>query len=152
MYIEYGDQHFDFNSGFDPNKFKIFVESIIIPLLKYNMLKTPNGDIIPTRDNEFVKKLTFGKNKGVSIYKLPFNMTEIDSDESTRLEYEKILNAFGDLRNITLHGGLNITDIFYLYNLIVHNDHFGRNSLTRLFEDLISSKDGEKLLVFKFNE
>jgi hypothetical protein len=152
MYIEYGGQRFDFNSGFDPNKFKIFVESIIIPLLKYNMLKTPNGDTIPTRDNEFVKKLTFGKHNGVSIYKLPFNMTEIDSDESTRLEYEKILNAFGDLRNITLHGGLNITDIFYLYNLIVHNDHFGRNSLTRLFEDLISSKDGEKLLVFKFNE
>jgi hypothetical protein len=79
-------------------------------------------------------------------------MSEIDSNPGIKQEYEKILQAFGELRNIHLEGGLTIVDVFYLYNLIVHKDHFGRNSLTRLFEDLISSKDGEKLLVFKFNE
>jgi hypothetical protein len=40
--------------------------------------------------------------------------------------------------------------LFYLYNLIVHKDGFGQNSLTRIFEDLVSGDDD--LLVNRYNE
>ena len=60
-------------------------------------------------------------------------MSEIDSNPGIKQEYEKVLKAFGELKNIRLEGGLTVVDVFYLYNLIVHKDHFGRNSLTRLF-------------------
>lgn len=141
----------DFDGSLSISKLKSFIETSIIPRLRNNKFII-NGQNIDTKSNEFVRRLTFGKHNGESIFKLPFNMSEIDSNPGIKQEYEKILQAFGELRNIHLEGGLTIVDVFYLYNLIVHKDHFGRNSLTRLFEDLISSKDGEKLLVFKFNE
>lgn len=141
----------DFDGNLSISKLKSFIETSIIPRLRNNKFII-NGQNIDTKSNEFVRRLTFGKHNGESIFKLPFNMSEIDSNPGIKQEYEKILQAFGELRNIHLEGGLTIVDVFYLYNLIVHKDHFGRNSLTRLFEDLISSKDGEKLLVFKFNE
>ena len=141
----------DFDGSLNISKLKSFIETSIIPRLRNNKFII-NGKNIDTKSNEFVRRLTFGKHNGESIFKLPFNMSEIDSNPGIKQEYEKILQAFGELRNIHLEGGLTVVDVFYLYNLIVHKDHFGRNSLTRLFEDLISSKDGEKLLVFKFNE
>lgn len=140
----------DFDGSLSISKLKSFIETSIIPRLRNNKFII-NGKNIDTKSNEFVRRLTFGKHNGESIFKLPFNMSEIDSNPGIKQEYEKILQAFGELRNIHLEGGLTVVDVFYLYNLIVHKDHFGRNSLTRLFEDLISSKDGEKLLVFKFN-
>jgi hypothetical protein len=101
----------------------------------------------------FVKHLTFGKDKdGNTIFRLPYNMSQIDKNPGIQLEYEKILRAFGELRYITLDNGLSVVDIFYLYNLLVHKDKFSRTALTRLFEDLIISEGGENLLVFKFNE
>lgn len=141
----------DFDGSLSISKLKSFIETSIIPRLRNNKFII-NDQNIDTKSNEFVRRLTFGKHNGESIFKLPFNMSEIDSNPGIKQEYEKILQAFGELRNIHLEGGLTVVDVFYLYNLIVHKDHFGRNSFTRLFEDLISSKDGEKLLVFKFNE
>jgi hypothetical protein len=128
-----------FDGSLNISKLKSFIETSIIPRLRNNKFII-NGKNIDTKSNEFVRRLTFGKHNGESIFKLPFNMSEIDSNPGIKQEYEKILQSFGELRNIHLEGGLTVVDVFYLYNLIVHKDHFGRNSLTRLFEDLISSK------------
>lgn len=151
VYLEAGDTRIDFDGSLNVQKLKSFIENSIISRLRRNMFKV-NGKTIDTRSSEFVRRLSPGKNKGESIFKLSFNMSEIDSNPGIKQEYEKVLKAFGELKNIRLEGGLTVVDVFYLYNLIVHKDHFGRNSLTRLFEDLISAEGGEQLLVFKFNE
>lgn len=142
-----------FDGGFDYKLFIKYIETELIPRLRNNGLVV-NSRTINTADNAFIKHLTFGKDRdGNTIFRLPYNMTQIDKNPGIQMEYEKILSAFGQLRGIILDSGLSIVDMFYLYNLIIHKDKINsRYSLTRLFEDLISSKDGEKLLVFKFNE
>lgn len=142
-----------FDGGFDYKLFIKYIETELIPRLRNNGLVV-NGRTINTADNAFIKHLTFGKDRdGNTIFRLPYNMTQIDKNPGIQMEYEKILSAFGQLRGIILDSGLSIVDMFYLYNLIIHNDKINsRYSLTRLFEDLIASDGGEQLLVFKFNE
>lgn len=142
-----------FDGGFDYKLFIKYIETELIPRLRNNGLVV-NGRTINTADNAFIKHLTFGKDRdGNTIFRLPYNMTQIDKNPGIQMEYEKILSAFGQLRGIILDSGLSIVDMFYLYNLIIHKDKINsRYSLTRLFEDLIASDGGEQLLVFKFNE
>ena len=141
-----------FDGGFDYKLFIKYIETELIPRLRNNLLIV-NGQTIETANNAFIKHLTFGKDRdGNTIFRLPYNMTQIDKNPGIQAEYEKILNAFGQLRGIILDNGLSVVDMFYLYNLIVHKDKFSRSALTRLFEDLIASDGGEQLLVFKFNE
>ena len=141
-----------FDGGFDYKLFIKYIETELIPRLRNNLLVV-NGQTIETANNAFIKHLTFGKDRdGNTIFRLPYNMSQIDKNPGIQVEYEKILNAFGQLRGIILDNGLSVVDMFYLYNLIVHKDKFSRSALTRLFEDLIASDGGEQLLVFKFNE
>ena len=141
-----------FDGGFDYKLFIKYIETELIPRLRNNLLVV-NGQTIETANNAFIKHLTFGKDRdGNTIFRLPYNMTQIDKNPGIQVEYEKILNAFGQLRGIILNNGLSVVDMFYLYNLIVHKDKFSRSAFTRLFEDLIASDGGEQLLVFKFNE
>lgn len=122
-------------------RFREYVENYVVPLLKQ---KLPN--------NRFISLLTFGLKKGIPFYKLPFNMTQIDNTQKTRSLYEEALYAFNNLSTIKVdETDMNLVDLFYLYNLIVNKDKFGPNSLTRIFEDLISTSGGENFLVYDFN-
>lgn len=122
------------------NKFRSYVENYAIPLLKDKL-----------KDNKFVQLLTFGLRQGVSFYKLPLNMVQVDNTQKTRALYEEALYAFNNLNKIKVSGiDMNLVDMFYLYNLIVNQDKFGPNSMTRIFEDLVSSGN-EDLLIYDFN-
>ena len=123
------------------DKFRKYVEDYAIPTLKE---KLPN--------NRFIALLTFGLRQNIPFYKLPFNMVQIDNTQKTRSLYEEALYAFNNLKTIKVEGvDMNLVDMFYLYNLIINQDKFGPNSLTRIFEDLISAAGNEKLLVYDFN-
>lgn len=123
------------------DKFRNYVETYAIPLLKEKL-----------SNNKFISLLTFGLKDGIPFYKLPFNMVQVDNTQKTRSLYEEALYAFNNLNNIKIEGiDMNIVDMFYLYNLIINKDKFGPNSLTRIFEDLISTAGNEKLLVYDFN-
>ncbi len=121
--------------------FKNTMDNYIIPMLK------KNSDF---SDNIFIKFLghaVVGDNKTNKIktyYRLPFNMMQIDASQKTQILYEKILKGFNDIAEKTYHGW-KIADLFYLYNLVTNKDSFGQNSLTRIFEDLITS--GNKSLL-----
>lgn len=118
-----------------------YVEEYAIPLLKEKLPK-----------NRFISLLTFGLRQNVPFYKLPFNMVQVDNTQKTRSLYEEALYTFNNLNNIKIDGiDMNLVDLFYLYNLIVNRDKFGPNSLTRIFEDLISAEGSERLLVSDFN-
>lgn len=122
------------------NKFRSYVENYAIPLLKDKL-----------KDNKFVQLLTFGLRQGVSFYKLPLNMVQVDNTQKTRALYEEALYAFNNLNKVKITGiDMNLVDMFYLYNLIVNQDKFGPNSMTRIFEDLVSSGN-EDLLIYDFN-
>lgn len=122
------------------NKFRSYVENYAIPLLKDKL-----------KDNKFVQLLTFGLRQGVPFYKLPLNMVQVDNTQKTRALYEEALYAFNNLNKIKVSGiDMNLVDMFYLYNLVVNQDKFGPNSMTRIFEDLVSSGN-EDLLIYDFN-
>ena len=122
------------------NKFRSYVENYAIPLLKDKL-----------KNNKFVQLLTFGLRQGVPFYKLPLNMVQVDNTQKTRALYEEALYAFNNLNKVKITGiDMNLVDMFYLYNLVVNQDKFGPNSITRIFEDLVSSGN-EDLLIYDFN-
>lgn len=129
----------------DIDNFRKYIEDFVIPKLK---------EYLP--DNKFINSLTFGLKNGIPFYKLPFNMIQIDNTPHTRHMYEECLYDFNKLKNIVIPEinesvSMNLIDIYYLYNLIVNQDKFGPNSLTRIFEDLIATAEGSSLLVYDFN-
>lgn len=122
------------------NKFRSYVENYAIPLLKDKL-----------KNNKFVQLLTFGLRQGVPFYKLPLNMVQVDNTQKTRALYEEALYAFNNLNKVKITGiDMNLVDMFYLYNLVVNQDKFSPNSMTRIFEDLVSSGN-EDLLIYDFN-
>lgn len=122
------------------NKFRSYVENYAIPLLKDKL-----------KNNKFVQLLTFGLRQGVPFYKLPLNMVQVDNTQKTRALYEEALYAFNNLNKVKITGiDMNLVDMFYLYNLVVNQDKFGPNSMTRIFEDLVSSGNKD-LLIYDFN-
>lgn len=122
------------------NKFRSYVENYAIPLLKDKL-----------KNNKFVQLLTFGLRQGVPFYKLPLNMVQVDNTQKIRALYEEALYAFNNLNKVKITGiDMNLVDMFYLYNLVVNQDKFGPNSMTRIFEDLVSSGN-EDLLIYDFN-
>ena len=128
--------------------FKIYMEQYLIPALKQKYGKHS------ANRNAFIESLQLGamENHDGTIskyYKLPISMMNIDANASIEAQYNNFLNAFNDIAGYTVNGW-KIGDLFYLYNLIVHKDGFGQNSLTRIFEDLVSGDDD--LLVNRYNE
>lgn len=139
--------------------FKKVMDSYIIPMLK-------NPELFPdikidgmTRysNNEFIKSLSRGvigdsrSGRVKSYWRIgQLNMMQIDASQKTQIDYEKILTDFNRIKDDVINGW-RIADLFYLYNLITNKDTFGRSSMTRLFEDLVSAGD-KSLLVNKFYE
>jgi hypothetical protein len=74
----------------------------------------------------------------------------IDASPNTKLLFANILADFDSISNQSVYG-MKIGDIFYLYNLIVNKDGYGKSSLTRLFENTINSDDTNSL-AYRFNE
>lgn len=110
---------------------KHIIESVIIPYLKTTE---------PFKNNKFVQDLNASADKnGTIIFALPIQMMEADKDETTRNLYMEYLTGFNELSRYSI-GGINLGDMFFLYNLIVNKNSFGQKALTRIFEDLIDSK------------
>ena len=103
------------------------------------------------RTNAFISSLSRSSNDNrltgeqQSFYKLPLNMMTIDQNTADKAIYENILKGFNDIANDSF-GGMKIADIFFIYNSIVNKDSFGQTSMTRLFEDLVDSKNGSTLV------
>lgn len=126
----------------DIEKLRNYIEQFAIPKLKQEL-----------NDNKFIQQLTFGLKNGRAFYKLPLNMIQIDNTQKTRTAYEEILTEFNKLKEVRINDiDMNLVDLFYLYNLIVNDDKFGPNSLTRLFEDFLVTDSEHTLLLWDFND
>lgn len=125
--------------------FKRLVEESIIPYLKSNFRYGSNAfvsNLIPYANVNFDRVITG--------WKLPLDMMNIDASPNTKLLFANILADFDAISNQT-EFGMKLGDIFYLYNLVVNKDGYGRSSLTRLFENTINS-DNTESLAYRFNE
>lgn len=116
---------------------KHIIESTIIPYLKSSE---------QFKDNKFVRDLNASADRnGTIIFALPIQMMEADKDETTRNLYMEYLTGFNELSRHNI-GGMNLGDMFFLYNLIVNKNSFGQKALTRIFEDLIDSKSTPEII------
>lgn len=121
---------------------KHIIESVIIPYLKTTE---------PFKNNKFVQDLNASADKnGIIVFALPIQMMEADKDETTRNLYMEYLTGFNELSRYSI-GGMNLGDIFFLYNLITNKNSFGQKALTRIFEDLIDSKSTPEIISKYYN-
>ena len=126
--------------------FKRFVEDVVIPHLKTNILLAGNNTFI----QNLIPYANISGDRVITGWKLPLDMMNIDASPNTKLLFANILSDFDLIANQSVFG-MKIGDIFYLYNLIVNKDGYGRSSLTRLFENTINSGDTNSL-AYKFND
>lgn len=116
---------------------KHIIESTIIPYLKSSE---------QFKNNKFVRDLNASADKnGTIVFALPIQMMEADKDETTRNLYMEYLTGFNELSRHSI-GGMNLGDMFFLYNLIVNKNSFGQKALTKIFEDLIDSKSTPEII------
>ena len=121
---------------------KHIIESVIIPYLKTTE---------PFKNNKFIQDLNASADKnGTIVFALPIQMMEADKDETTRNLYMEYLTGFNELSRYSI-GGMNLGDIFFLYNLITNKNSFGQKALTRIFEDLIDSKSTPEIISKYYN-
>ena len=130
------------NNGLNIASFKHIMESLIIPTLK-NDAKYKN--------NAFIQDLCLKSNREEKdVYSLPIDMMHIDSDEGSLDKYSKYLQAFNELSKDSF-AGQNVGGLFFLYNLIAYKNSFGQQALTRIFEDLVDSKNSPKIIQDYYN-
>ena len=125
--------------------FKRLVEDVIIPSLKTNIQFAGNRFI-----NNLIPYANISGDRIITGWKLPLDMMNIDASPNTKLLFANILSDFDSISNQSVYG-MKLGDIFYLYNLIVNKDGYGKSSLTRLFENTINSDDTTSL-AYQFNE
>lgn len=148
-YIEGTPDHFETTS-----KSKSIVLDSTINIA--NFKKLMDEDIIPKiisayPKNHFAKALTRAiKEDSVTglpkfQWRLVLQMMNIADSQQTQTMYENILSDFDAIANHKMNGW-KIADLFYLYNLIVNKDAFGNDSFTRVFENLVTSKNSSGLI------
>lgn len=148
-YIEGTPDHFETTSKQKP----ITLDSTINIA---NFKKLMDEDIIPQiisayPNNHFAKALTRAiKEDSVTglpkfQWRLVLQMMNIADSQQTQTMYENILSDFDAITNKKMNGW-KIADLFYLYNLIVNKDAFGNDSFTRVFENLVTSKNSSGLI------
>lgn len=132
---------------YDFATFKYWMEHTLIPHLQ----EDPNF-----KDNYFIKSLEYvsDENKVTKqiehYYRLPINMMSIEDSVKTQSIYDGYLRAFDEIQFKTVDG-IRIADLFFLYNLIVNKDGYGQDSLTRIFENLVSQKNSTELIESFYN-
>lgn len=128
----------DINSEESIASFKYYFENVVIPGLQNGNLFQDRAINIQLRNNEFIQSLTRDMDGDVPIWKTNINMSA-DSAYTT-IQLAKYSKALGQLSNIEF-GSHNLADWFALYNLVVNNNSYGSDRLTKAFENFINEFD-----------
>ena len=123
--------------------FKKWMETYVIPRLKEGLISYDNTKSINVSTNEFIRQLSstvysLNTSNNPSInYALSINMMPRTDNERLIFNFNK--HEFNKLRtiNYTMADDTKIplTDLFFLYNLVVYHNKQGQNSLATIFED-----------------
>ena len=118
--------------------FKYYFENVVIPGLQNGNLFKDREKNLLVRRNEFIQSLTRDMDGDVPIWKTNINMSA-DSAYTT-IQLAKYSKALSQLSNIEF-GSHNLADWFALYNLVVNNNRYGSDRLTKAFENFINEFD-----------
>lgn len=127
---------------YDFATFKNWMETYVIPELQSRPEYQDKSFI---QSLEVVAQENRRTGKIERFYRLPLNMMTIDDSVKTQHIYENLLNSFDEISDMTFNGW-KLSDLFFVYNLIVNKDGFGHSSFTRLFENLVSAKKGSSFV------
>lgn len=135
-------------------KFINWFENTVIPELKRGKITVHDGDNLSylisddqLLDNEFIKQLTLDmrvdylSKKPTKFYKLPINTINTDN-ASNRSKIENHKQHFGRLKH-KYYNEHKLTDMFFLYNLIVNQGKVNANSFSPMLNYVmdLDSKD-----------
>lgn len=117
--------------------FKLFMEEYLLPMWKKSGKFT---------GNKFIENLMYDVNRdpitgeSYNYMKLDLDMLNIKSD-SDQIAFQEYLNGYADLKN-HIEGNQKVSDLFVIYNLLIHNNSFGKDNFTKIFEaDASSTED-----------
>ena len=132
--------------------FKWMMEHYIIPKLKRTPKYAKNSFIQSLQLSSKFDELT---QREIEFYTLPMDLGNSSNNSDAEKTYNAFLADFNLIWNEDVPEELRISDenmvwtigdLFYLYNLYVNKDGFGRNSLTRIFDNVVLSNDDNTLL------
>lgn len=148
--------NFNVNTADGLASFKWMVENYIVPELK----KLARNENSVFKDNEFINALQVSYNKNslgtdvIEFLTLPFSLVNGTNNVDLEQRLLSYKTAFNTIYKESLEAiGLpewTIGDVFYLYNLYVFKDGFGRDSLTRIFEDMIVADIDDSTLASEY--
>lgn len=126
--------------------FKYLMESTIIPQLKQGQVTSINAQgkvetnkFSNLQDNAFITSLKPATEQGDSFYKNQLNMLTISQSLDSQRKYQQMVAGLRSMNNIQVTPSLTLTDMFMLYNLIVHKNQYGASRMTSLFDPIVSS-------------
>lgn len=123
--------------------FKYLMENTIIPNLKQGKVVTFDGveqDIPSLKSNKFIQDLKLISEKNYSFYKVQMSLQNKNKSALTFFQYNNLVQGLKKLTSVHITPNMTLTDMFMLYNLIVHKNQYGANRLTALFESFVNSK------------
>ena len=116
-------------------------------------------------NNEFLKRIMIDgywdkEFKNIYTYsRISAKITNFENSVRDTAIYDSILNGLKDIAYLRLSdlklqnkdlaniSNIRIGDLFFLYNILENKDGFGKNSFTRLFEDLVAGETNRLTLV-----
>lgn len=135
----------DFNSKLNTLAGRIefvnYMENEVFPNLIMGYRRMADGEIVKDENllsNIFVSELNNDiivdrvTGDSYEYYKPGMNLLNIKSQEDKN-KFEQYKNDFSALNNLNYYN-VRITDLIYLYNLIVNNDAFSKSSFTAMYE------------------
>lgn len=127
--------------------FKWLVENYIVPKLKEKY--GGKNAFIDALQLTYSRNLT--GNDVIEYLTLPFSLV----NSTKNIELENRLTAYKDGFNAIYKensgiDGWTIGDIMYLYNLYVFKDGFGRDSMTRIFEDMVIEDENDSTIASEY--
>lgn len=112
--------------------FKVWFENTLLSQMLNSRVKlhddpsSPDTQYLELYDNEFIKYLQTGLDRGIVIKQLNMFMDRISTNANTAQKYARIVSAYNKLP-------VQIKNWFMLYNLITSKNSPGRDRMTGLF-------------------
>lgn len=121
--------------------FKLYMENYVIPILKNGYTVNSKGILIFGKElvnNNFLNNLIITDKPSpltgeiYTYYRPSLNMMNTKDNP----EFDKISSAFSSIENVEFRG-IKLSDLFFIYNLIINKGRRGQDSLTKILQSSV---------------
>lgn len=146
----------NFSEITDVAKFKDYFENVIIPGLQRGVKYDYNSDKVVTeipvaglKENKFIQALIRGRDGNLPYYKCKFDLLLAKNNITTKKQLATIVKGLRELKDIKING-TSLSDLFMMYNLIVHKNYYGSERMTTLFESFLENSFNKNNFIYKY--